>query len=206
MRVRTAAKREAILSAAARLFLEQGYERASMNELVKRMGGSKATLYGYFSSKEALFAAVVQSIATPHLSNAALALQKATERDMDLQQALTRFGEDLLQVLMNEASALAVYRMVLSEAGHSDVGQIFHDAGPAESINLLGRLLAAFMEKGQLRKADAHVSAQQLLALVTAEVNARLYQRAPAKVSKAEVRRMSERAIETFLFGMAPGR
>jgi AcrR family transcriptional regulator len=70
MKVRTEARREAIVEAAALLFQEVGYERASMNELTKRLGGSKATLYGYFPSKESLFVEVVRSVATVHLSEA----------------------------------------------------------------------------------------------------------------------------------------
>ena len=51
MKVKTEARREAIVEAAAQLFQEMGYERASMNELAKRLGGSKTTLYNYFPSK-----------------------------------------------------------------------------------------------------------------------------------------------------------
>ncbi|CAI1972516.1 Uncharacterized HTH-type transcriptional regulator yvdT [Serratia ficaria] len=74
MKVRTNARRDAIVEEAALLFQEMGYERASMNELAKRVGGSKATLYGYFSSKEELFTAVVRQHVTQHLSEAATEL------------------------------------------------------------------------------------------------------------------------------------
>ena len=51
MRVRTQARRDTIIEAAIQLFEEAGYEGASMSELARRLGGSKATLYGYFPSK-----------------------------------------------------------------------------------------------------------------------------------------------------------
>ena len=70
MKVRTEARRDAIVDAAAELFQECGYERASMNELARRLGGSKATLYNYFPSKESLLVAVVKAYATGHLSDA----------------------------------------------------------------------------------------------------------------------------------------
>ena len=60
MRVRTESKREAILEAASHVFLESGFEGASMAEIAARVGGSKATLYGYFGSKEDLFVEVTQ--------------------------------------------------------------------------------------------------------------------------------------------------
>ncbi|WP_447790863.1 TetR/AcrR family transcriptional regulator [Pseudomonas farris] len=102
-----------------------------MNELTRRLGGSKVTLYGYFPSKEALFVEVVRSVVTVHLS-AAVAQLSAHDRDkVTLEQMLMRFGERMLFVLTNERSALAVYRMVMAEAGCSNLGKLFTRPGPA---------------------------------------------------------------------------
>ena len=59
MRVMTEAKREAILEAASKVFMEAGFEGASMAEISKVTGGSKDTLYSYFKSKEELFVDVM---------------------------------------------------------------------------------------------------------------------------------------------------
>ncbi|CAG1012445.1 partial putative HTH-type transcriptional regulator YvdT, partial [Anaerolineales bacterium] len=48
-------KRQHILAVAAEAFQEYGFERTSMSEICARVGGSKATLYNYFSSKDELF-------------------------------------------------------------------------------------------------------------------------------------------------------
>lgn len=55
MRTKSDEKRQAILDVAAEVFREAGFERASMSEICTRVGGSKATLYNYFPSKEELF-------------------------------------------------------------------------------------------------------------------------------------------------------
>ena len=55
MKTKTESKRQAILKAAAEVFREVGFERASMSDIRARIGGSKATLYNYFPSKEKLF-------------------------------------------------------------------------------------------------------------------------------------------------------
>ena len=57
---RGVARRQAFLLAAREVFLEQGYEAASVNDVVRRAGGSLATLYAQFGNKEGLFLAVVQ--------------------------------------------------------------------------------------------------------------------------------------------------
>ena len=204
MKVRTEARRQAIVEAAAGLFQELGYEGASMNELAKRLGGSKATLYGYFATKEALFVAVVQSLATAHLSGAVEELSVEAAGRAGLEAALTRFGEHMLRVLANDATALTVYRMVVAEAGRSDVGQLFHDAGPRQSVEALAGMLSAAMKRGEMRRADPKVTAQQFLALVTAEIDVRLYQRDPPPLSAAQIRQLVRRAVEMFFAGTAP--
>ena len=59
MRVKTDAKRQTILEAAAEVFRVQGFAGASMTAVAERAGGSKATLYRYFDSKEDVFIAVM---------------------------------------------------------------------------------------------------------------------------------------------------
>ena len=52
-------RRQAILDAADEIFLEAGFQAASMAAIAARVGGSKGTLYNYFPSKEDLFLACV---------------------------------------------------------------------------------------------------------------------------------------------------
>lgn len=203
MKVRTEAKREAIIETAATLFQEFGYEGASMNELAKRLGGSKATLYGYFPSKEVLLGAVVRSFATQHLSEAARALPATANDKTELKSVLLRFAQGILHVLTNDAKAVAINRMVVAEAGRSEVGELFHDAGPSECMTALAKLLGASMNHGLLRRSDPRVNALQLMSLITAEVNKRMYQREPPPIALPAIRRIAKRAVEMFLAGTA---
>ena len=204
MKVRTETRRNAILEAAVELFKEKGFERASMNELARRLGGSKATLYGYFPSKEELFVAVVKAVATVHLSDAIATLSEDAAARMSLEDLLVRFGERMMVVLTNDASALAVYRMVVGEAGHSVVGQLFDESGPAQLGEALAALFERAIERGELRRADPKVLAAHFSALVTSETSNRLYQMDPAPMALKDIRRMVRRAVEAFLLGAAP--
>lgn len=203
MKVRTEARRSAIIEAATELFKEFGYERSSMNELAKRLGGSKATLYGYFPSKEELFSAVVRKSAMSHLLEATETLRQGAESRSSLESTLVAFAEKLLRVIVNDSDAMAVYRMVVAEAGRSDIGQLFHESGPRESMVALARWLDTAMDRGYLRKADATILAQQFTALVTAEISGRVYQRNPLAVALPAIRQMAKRAVELFLTGAA---
>lgn len=202
MKVRTEARREAIIDAAASVFLEMGYERTSMNEVTKRMGGSKATIYSYFPSKEELFIAVVNRHATAHLADAVSELASPCALEVDLREILIRFGERMLMVLVNDNSALAVYRMVVAESGRSDIGMLFYESGPRECLQTISTLLESAMQRGELRNTDPHVAALQLTSLLTAETDIRLYQEHPLPLSLERIHQMVGRAVDTFLLGM----
>lgn len=204
MKVRTKAKRLLIIKTATELFKEFGYARASMNELARRLGGSKATLYGYFPSKEALFAEVVKEVATQHLTKATRNLQSDSKTFEELEDVLLSFARSVLQVISNDSDALAVERMVIAESGHSDVGEIFYESGPKESFDALAIVLTHAIELGLLRKADPRVLAEQFLSLVVTEVENRVFQRSPRKITQQEIQSMATRAVELFLFGSVP--
>ena len=91
--------------------------------------------------------------------------------------------------------------MVIAEAGRSDIGMLFHDAGPGEAIESLAAFLALAMQKGQLGNADADLRARQFLALVTAQTNMRLYQSDPAPLDVIEIKQLVKNAVEMFLYG-----
>jgi len=201
MKTRTQARHEAILAAAAGLFQDMGYERASMSELAKRLGGSKATLYSYFASKEDIFTAVIRAYATQHLTEAAEELDTPVEQTPSLETLLMRFGERMLSVLTGDNQALSVYRMVVGEAGHSDIGMLFYESGPRESVEKLSALMAGALARGELRQGDPRLRALQFLALLTAEIEARIYQQHPEPLSVARVHEMTRCAVDLFLAG-----
>lgn len=60
VRVKTDAGRSAIITAAWQAFRQEGYERTTMSAINARVGGSKATIYGYFASVGELFSAALE--------------------------------------------------------------------------------------------------------------------------------------------------
>ena len=88
MRVRSEEKRQEIIRIAAGLFEELGYERTSMSAITAQVGGSKATLYGYFSSKEDLLRAVLDH----EVNEAADHVMQEFLAEKDLRSGLVRLG------------------------------------------------------------------------------------------------------------------
>lgn len=201
MKVRTEARREAILEVASQVFLEFGFERTSMSEIVKRIGGSKSTIYGYFPSKEALFLAVTHAAGAKHVDTALADF--AAYGGGNLALALTRFSEKLVGFLCSDES-VAVQRMVLGEAGHSDIGQLYYEGGPKRGLTVLAEVFRQAMERGELRREDPWIVAQQFGALINAESQYRWYYRDAAALTKAQVKRAAERAVVVFMRAYGP--
>jgi len=104
------AKKLAVLKAALRLFLEQGFGATSMDAIAREAGVSKATLYAHVKSKEELFAAITATCAEQ-----LLAAHTAFEHESDIRAALLRFGREHVALLLSPEGA-AMYRIVIAEA------------------------------------------------------------------------------------------
>src|SRR5262245_39260887 len=87
-------RRQALLEAARAVFLEKGYANATIDAVVERAGGSKATVYGLFENKEGLLAALVAE-AAEELS----ALVKPSALDGKIDEYLRDFGRHYLDIL-----------------------------------------------------------------------------------------------------------
>lgn len=201
MRTLTDEKKNAILAAASAVFQEQGYERASMNEVARRAGGSKATLYNYFPSKEALFEAVVRLYSTSFLTRAAEELAVDNAAGSTLEETLRHFGEGLLSVLTTDRQALQLYRVVVGEAGHSNIGELFLISGVRDSMESLASLMQKYIDAGVLRAGAPMVRAKQFSALVTAEVDDLLLQKEMRRYSDAQIVAMVQDAVALFMMG-----
>jgi AcrR family transcriptional regulator len=196
MRVRTDAKRSDIMDIAASVFLEQGFARTSMAEIAARLGGSKATLYGYFRSKEELFVEVVMAEAAKQLLPA---FEELDENCADLRDALVPVGEKLVTFLLSP-DAIAVHRMVMSEAGRSSIGQAFYLNGRQRGLGYMSAFLERASKVGKIRPCDFDIAATHLLALIESELLPPFhFGLARPPPSRLEIRQSTERAVDVFL-------
>ena len=108
---RGVARRQAFLQAAREVFLEHGYEAASVNDVVRLAGGSLATLYAQFGNKEGLFLAFMQD---QHDRFAREMRPPGNIDGMPLEQALQVVGEHFLKRLLQRDS-IAFFRVMVSE-------------------------------------------------------------------------------------------
>ena len=107
-------RRERIVWAAKLVFLEKGFDAANMDDVAARAGTSKPTVYAYFDTKEALFAAVVELIKGLYLGK----LKEPSAYAADPAEAVARFFARFLE-LVSWRDAVGFQRVALATAGHS---------------------------------------------------------------------------------------
>lgn len=203
MRKLTEDRRQAIVTAAAQLFQQIGYGRVSMDAVARSVGGSKATLYNYFSSKEELFETVVRTYSARFMAEAADSLTGPEAELLSLEQKLTRFGERMLQVLTGDKQALQIYRVVIGEAGHSDIGTLFLESGIRQSMEKLAQVMADAIQKGELADGDPMFLAMQFATLVKAETEILLFHRELPRYTPEQIKQMVRSGVRLFLYGVS---
>ena len=197
MKTKTEAKRQAILQAAAEVFREVGFERASMSEIRARVGGSKATLYNYFPSKEKLFFEVMYQATERALVEITATLDPEAQ---DVRQELLRFGQKLLPALYSP-EAIALRRVVIAESGQSDIGKVVFEGATLPMEKHLAEFLRRGMKRGGLRSADAKIAAMQLLSLLESELLQRVLLGVEVSLKPEALKASVRRAVEVFLSG-----
>lgn len=195
MRTRSDRKRQAILDAAYDLFREKGFEKTSVSEIRARAGGSRATIYSYFSSKEELFVECMFSLVEHYLEGAFSDLQSAGDNP---HRVLARFGKNFVRLVCSP-EMVSIRRQMIVDAERAGIGPLFYD-----KLLSIRRLVTSFLSRsmlqGQLRVADADLAAGQLRALLEAELfEAQLLCARHQPPDETSIGRAADRAIETFM-------
>lgn len=164
MRVRTADRRQAIVDAAMQVFREVGYERASMAMISVRVGGSKATLYRYFASKEELFAAAMIAEMDDRAKEAITLLDASRP---DVAQVLKRFGADYI-AFITSPEALSLIRTAIAEGVSSGLGAKLYEMGAERAWRDMADYIARLQEQGLIKPIDPRVAAAHLKGLLEA--------------------------------------
>lgn len=161
-------KRSQILAGAKRIFLDEGYEGASMSSIARAAGVSKGTLYVYFTNKEALFSEFIEAQCRSQTDTIYESL--FAPGPADLHARLSAFGRDFVRFKIG-SDAHSIERLVIGEAAKfPELGRAFYEAGPRRSLNRLAEFLNQRVEAGELELDDPLLAADQFLGLCFAEL------------------------------------
>ena len=190
-----AERRSAILRAARVCFLDRGFLRTSISEIIAISGGSRATIYHEFGSKEGLFAALISSVLTD--------MRLPEIADGPPEKVLREFGVNYLEQLLDPES-LALYRVVLGETSHiRHLGPRIFKAGPGTAAAALAKRLRSWQERGELALDEPDRAASLFLAMVEGDLHrsAIMWNHDP---SAEQIAANVDAAVALFLHGAQP--
>jgi AcrR family transcriptional regulator len=193
------AKREKILAAARRVFLEDGFDGASMQHITALSGVSKATVYNHFPSKENLFEAVMLE-QVRKLREQTFSVPSEVSRPEDV---LFGLGVGLVSGLL-EPQNMKMARQLISDSWRfPHLGRAFMEEGPVRGTQMLAAYLQSLCDQGVLRIEDTTLAAQQFgsLAEVGQADRAHMTGEFP---SQAEIAQRVKSAVRLFMRGYAP--
>ncbi len=189
------AKRQQIMEGARRIFLQDGFDGASIGDIVRAAGVSKGTLYAYFPGKEKLFEALV----IEDRRKQAEVLFALDENDRDVARVLRRLGQTFLDMLL-APSSLDFLRIVIGAAAKFPaIGKAYFDAGPCYGTTRLGCYLERLTAQGLLRVDDPKLAARQFLDMCKTGIHLRMMLGDREPPAREEIERNLNSAVRVFL-------
>jgi len=150
-------KRAQIIEGARRVFIDKGFEAASMNDITREAGVSKGTIYVYFANKEELFEALIEEERSTIFKNMYDVLDHAD----DLRETLVKFGK-VLAMKITSAKVIQAQRTVIGASDRiPELGARFYERGPKRGHDKFVVFLDAAIERGLLKIEDVDLGAYQ---------------------------------------------
>ena len=187
-----------ICSAALAVFAEKGFAAAKLDEIARRAGVSKGTLYLYFKDKEELFRAVVRDNVSPNIDQLGDTILAA---DLPFSQIATMFLARL-SVVAGTMPLGAVAKMVIGESGNfPELAKVWHDQVVSRALATMVALIEKAQKKGEVREGDPRLHAfslmgPMLMGLIYREVIQ------PAGGAPVDLQALARQHAETLLSGL----
>ena len=188
-------KYDQVLNGARQVFLANGFEGASVDDIARAAGVSKATLYSYFPDKRLLFSEVVR-----------VECRRQTERAMAKIDQNAPAGTVLRAVAAHMVGfvlsdfAQSVFRICVGEAERfPELGHEFYNSGPRAGKQAIAAFLGLAVSRGELQIEDIDLAAYQFAELCKADIFLKRVFGVRADFTQDEIDRVIDGAVAMFL-------
>ncbi|MGC2033397.1 MAG: TetR/AcrR family transcriptional regulator [Steroidobacteraceae bacterium] len=192
-------KHREIVEAAAEVFLHQGYDGTSMEEIAAKAGVSKQTVYKHFADKERLFTEIV--LATTDQVDQVVRLVTTTLADThDVEKNLGRLGREFVSALM-DPQLLRLRRLVIANADRMpDLGRTWYEQGFERVLATLATCFQRLTEQRLLRLEDPLIAANHFVGLLLwIPINQAMFTGSVHQRTRADLDRHADAAVQAFL-------
>jgi TetR/AcrR family transcriptional repressor of mexJK operon len=198
---RSERRRQAIIQAAAEVFLQHGYLGATTDEVAARASVSKQTLYKYFADKQHLFADTILDTTVQVVDGLSSAVASTLQDAQDVRQALRDVANGWVRGLL-QPEVLRLRRLVIAEADRfPEVGRAWFDRGFDRALVILGEALRGLADRGLLHNlSDPTLAAYQFAGLVMYQpMNQVMFAGTDALPPTDKLNRIADSAVDMFL-------
>ncbi|MFN3936077.1 MAG: TetR/AcrR family transcriptional regulator [Gemmobacter sp.] len=194
-KIRRGRKFAQVLDGAREIFLRDGFSGASVDDIARAAGVSKATLYSYFADKRLMFAEMARAECARQADEAEALIDPSAPLEAVLLEGARRFVE-----LVTSDFSVRIFRICAAEADRfPELGRAFYESGPLLARARLGAFFREAMLRGDLAITDVDMAADQFAALCKAGAFERVAFGAGPPPGPAEVDRIARAAVATFL-------
>ena len=188
-------KFDQVLEGAREVFMRDGFEGASVDEIARVAGVSKATLYSYFPDKRLLFSEVARLECNRQAEEA---LQEVG-RDDPVEDVLHEAADRIVRFFLSDFGQ-QVFRICVAESHRfPELGCRFYASGPAMVRERLSQVLKPYVDKGVLKIDDMDLAANQFGELCKSDLFVRCLCGVSTDVTEADIKRVTDGAVEMFL-------
>jgi TetR/AcrR family transcriptional regulator, mexJK operon transcriptional repressor len=207
---RSAGKRQAISEAATRIFLEQGFQNSSMDEIAAAAGVSKQTVYKQFTDKKQLLYEIVLGITGRAGQIAATTAQQFDEIDdvNEVEHDLTRLARRYAAAVLSPV-VLQLRRLIVSEAiRFPDLAQAYFEQAPGRGLEAVAAGLLQLGQRDLLRIENGLEAANHFAYLVLGPLIDKAMFFPHETIDEATIEHCADAGVHVFLaaYGVAaPG-
>ncbi len=189
-----------LLAAATRVFLRDGYGRASMDKVAAEAGGSTRTIYERFKNKAELLGAVITRLVESDIA----AVPAPAELDrLDPREALMAIAT-AITARMRDPESVALFRIVATEGQRfPDLAAKMRENSKLQWDGAVANYFRRQVARGTLRLEDPERSAALFLQMSCAELHDCLLFRSPEAMAKIDFTSHAKHVVDIFLFGAA---
>lgn len=156
-----ASKRENILETAGILFMNQGFQSVSMDQIAAAVPVSKPTLYAHFKDKRELFSAVVSARCDVLITS----LRTGIETGKTPEDGLYNFAREFLDITLTTES-LQFHRTIIGESvTFPEMAELFYETGPKQVKGVLEKYFDDLNKKGVIKVDDTALAADIFLSM-----------------------------------------
>jgi TetR/AcrR family transcriptional repressor of mexJK operon len=202
---RSARKRRAIMEAATALFLRNGYQGTSMDEIAAVAAVSKQTVYKNFADKERLFSDIILGISGSS-DEIIQDMTRALDGTDDLGRELTDLARRYIAAVM-APHVLRLRRLVIAEAGRfPDLARSYYQRAPARALDMLASAFTDLAGRSLLKLDDPLLAAGHFAYLILSIPQDRAMFCVADRFTAAELEQFADAGVRVFLAAYAARR